>query len=388
MPVFLTHSWRDWENLNADTSGYRIEMSLDEEITSIEDEIRKTPYNKATSHHIGRLKAKLARLKEDMVKRASSKGGGEGYSVRKSGDATVVLVGYPSVGKSTLLNRLTGAQSRVGTYEFTTLDVVPGTMFHNNATIQILDVPGLVRGAASGRGRGKEVISVVRNADLIVFLIDVFQTGHLYTLEKELYDAGIRVNTRRPDVKIMRRFRGGVSINSTLATELDRDTILSILKEYRMHNADVLIRDNVNIDEFIDALMGNRKYINAVTVINKADLVDEKFKTELRAKFPEAMLISADMDKNLDPLKDLIFNNLKFIRLYMKPQGEPADMDEPMIIQEGTNVGDICDKLHRDFRKRFRYAQVWGSSAKHAGQRAGLEHILMDGDILTIVTQK
>jgi ribosome-interacting GTPase 1 len=63
-------------------------------------------------------------------------------------------------------------------------------------------------------------------------------------------------------------------------------------------------------------------------------------------------------------------------------------MEEPMIIQEGVNVGDICDKLHRDFRKRFRYAQVWGPSAKHAGQRAGLEHILMDGDILTIVTQK
>ncbi len=386
--MFLTHYWNDWENLNADTSGYRIEMSLDEEITAIEDEIRKTSYNKATSHHIGRLKAKLARLKDDMIKRASSKGGGEGYSVRKSGDATVVLVGYPSVGKSTLLNRLTGAQSKIGAYEFTTLDVVPGTMFHNDATIQILDVPGLVRGAASGRGRGKEVISVVRNADLIVFMTDVFQTGHRDVLEKELYDAGIRVNTRRPDVKVMRKFRGGVSINSTVDTELERDTIMSILKEYKMHNADVLIRAKVNIDEFIDALIGNRKYINAVTVINKADLVDEEFKTEIRANFPDAMLISADMDKNLDPLKDLIFDYLKFIRLYMKPQGEPADMEEPMIIQEGVNVGDICDKLHRDFRKRFRYAQIWGPSAKHPGQRAGLEHILMDGDILTIVTQK
>ena len=386
--MFWTHYWNDWENVNADTSGYRIEMSLDEEITAIEDEIRKTSYNKATSHHIGRLKAKLARLKEDMIKRASSKGGGDGYSVRKSGDATVVLVGYPSVGKSTLLNRLTGAQSKIGAYEFTTLDVVPGTMFHNDATIQILDVPGLVRGAASGRGRGKEVISVVRNADLIVFLIDVFQTGHRDVLEKELYDAGIRVNTRKPDVKVMRKFRGGVNINSTVDTELDRDTIMSILKEYKMHNADVLIRAKVDIDEFIDALLGNRKYINAVTVINKADLVDEEFKTDIRTNFPDSMLISADMDKNLDPLKDLIFNHLKFIRLYMKPQGEPADMEEPMIIQEGVNVGDICDKLHRDFRKRFRYAQVWGDSAKHPGQRAGLEHTLMDNDILTIVIQK
>ncbi len=363
-------------------------MSLDEEITDIEDEIRKTPYNKATSHHIGKLKAKLSRLKEEVQKRASSKGGGEGYSVRKSGDATVVLVGYPSVGKSTLLNRLTGAQSKIAAYEFTTLDVIPGTMFHKDATIQILDVPGLVRGAASGRGRGKEVISVVRNADLIVFLIDVFQTGHLEILRNELYDAGIRVNTKRPDVKVIRKFRGGVSINATVETELDREIILSILKEYKIHNADVLIRDQVGIDEFIDALLGNRRYIRAVTVVNKVDLADDEHIADVRARFPDALLISADQDENLDTLKNAIFDQLKFIRIFMKPQGQPPDLDEPMIVRGGVNVGDICDNIHRDFKKRFRYAQVWGISAKHAGQRAGLEHILMDEDILTIVIQK
>lgn len=384
----MTPSLQDWENLNALINGYRVEMSLEEEIKDIEDEIRETPYNKATSHHIGRLKAKLARLKEDVQKRASSKGGGEGYSVKKSGDATVVLVGYPSVGKSTLLNRLTGAKSMVAAYEFTTLDVIPGTLQHNHATIQILDVPGLVRGAASGRGRGKEVISVIRNADLVIFIIDVFQTHHLQILEKELYDAGIRINTRRPDVRVLRKFRGGVNIHSTIELEFDESIIISILREYKIHNAEVLIREPINIDEFIDALMGNRKYINAITVINKTDLVDKEFKSDLRTTFPDALLISANEDENLDTLKDTIFEQLDFIRIYMKPQGEPADLDEPMIVQNGVNVGDICDKLHRDFRRRFRYAQVWGKSAKHEGQRAGLEHILMDGDILTIITQK
>ena len=139
--------------------------TFEEEIKAIEDEIRNTKYNKATAQHIGRLKAKLARIKDEAVARAmASSGTGEGYSVKKSGDGTVVLVGFPSVGKSTLLNKITGAESETANYAFTTLTVVPGAMEHKGANIQILDIPGLIAGAAMGKGRGKEVIGVVRAA--------------------------------------------------------------------------------------------------------------------------------------------------------------------------------------------------------------------------------
>jgi hypothetical protein len=323
-----------------------------------------------------------------VQKRASAKSGGEGYSVRKSGDATVALVGFPSVGKSTLLNKLTGANSEVGAYEFTTLDVIPGVLEYKGATIQILDVPGLVRGAASGRGRGKEVIAVVRNSNLVLFLLDVFQPEHHKVLMQELYDAGIRINMSSPDVTIKRMDRGGVIISTTMELEMSDDLIKAILGEYKIHNAHVLLRENINMDQLIDSVMANRVYIPAVIVINKVDMATEEALEFCETKFPDATFISANEEKNLEAVKDLIYETLDFIRVYLKPQGGPADMDEPMIVTYGVTVGDICDRLHRDFRDKFRYSQIWGPSAKHPGQRAGLDHYLEDGDVLTLIIQK
>src|SRR5207249_10828833 len=105
--------------------------TLEEQIKSIEDEIQKTPYNKATQHHIGKLKARRARLKDEQeTRRLKSGGGSPRYAVKKSGNATVGLVGFPSAGKSTLLNAITDATSAVAAYDFTTLDAIPGLLEH------------------------------------------------------------------------------------------------------------------------------------------------------------------------------------------------------------------------------------------------------------------
>src|SRR5256886_17512484 len=112
--------------------------TLEEQIKSIEEEIQRTPYNKATQTPIGKLKAKVARLKDEQeTRRLKSGGGGPSYAVKKSGNATVGLVGFPSVGKSTLLNAITDATSAVAAYDFTTLDVIPGLLEHRGAKIQV-----------------------------------------------------------------------------------------------------------------------------------------------------------------------------------------------------------------------------------------------------------
>ncbi len=365
-------------------------MTIEEDIKNIEDEIRKTPYNKATSHHIGRLKAKLARLRDELQKRATAKsaGKGKGYAVKKSGDATVIMVGFPSVGKSTLLNCLTGTSAEVADYDFTTLEVIPGTLLYKGARIQFLDVPGLIAGAAAGRGHGKEVISVMRNADLILIIVDVFQPQQFDTLVNELYDAGIRINTKPPEVVIHKASRGGITVNSTVDLELAKKTIRAVLSEYKIHNAEVLIRERITLDELIDAVIGNRKYIRALTVINKIDLADSRTFRACMERVPDALPISAAVGTNIDALKDKIYNELGFIRIYMKPQGAPPDKDHPLVMRTDSTVVDVCSTLHRDFVEKFRYARIWGKSVKYGGQRVGLSHVLADGDVVSMVTRK
>ncbi|UYZ40324.1 MAG: GTP-binding protein [Candidatus Methanospirare jalkutatii] len=373
-----------------------------EEIQRLEEEIRKTPYNKATEHHIGRLKAKIARLRSELERKRSASARGSGgtatAAIRKEGDATVVLVGYPSVGKSTLLNALTNASSAVADYDFTTVRVVPGMLSHKGAEIQVLDAPGLVEGASAGRGRGREVLSVVRNADLLLLVTDVFRTD-MHALLNELVNAGIRLNEKPPAVKIVRKERGGISIFAPNSLLIDEKTVRSILQEYRMHNADVFITDeNITIERFIDAIEGNRRYIPAIIAVNKIDLcgcggeiessIQEMREDLCRSGFffeaSDIIPISAKEGANIEALKDAIFNKLRFLRIYLKPPGKREAEKEPMILREGATVGDVCDKIHRELRKKFKYARIWGKSVKYEGQRVGLEHKLCDGDVVSI----
>ncbi len=357
-----------------------------ERIKELEAEIKKTKYNKATQGHIGLVKAKIAMLKEKETLRSSKKTGQSehGYSVRKSGDASVILLGFPSSGKSTLLNKLTDADSEVGSYAFTTLSVVPGVMEYKEAKIQILDVPGIVSGAASGKGRGKEVLAVIRNADLVLLVVDVTQPGQYQAILKEVRETGVRLNQEKPQMWIKKTGFGGINIWKTVEIDLDDETMKKILRQFKINNADVLIRSKIDVDDFIDGIEGHKKYLPAIHCVTKSDLATPSELKKVMKKVNAHIQISAHTGKNITKLQDLIFSSLKFIRIYMKEPRKEADMKEPLIIQKGSTIGGVCRKLHKDFVKKFKFARVWGKSAKFPGQRLMLRHKLKDGDILEL----
>lgn len=365
---------------------------IEKQIKDIEDEIFNTQKNKATERHIGKLKAKIARLRQDIEKRKGQGGKGKGFSIKKQGDATIGLVGFPSIGKSTLLNQLTSAESRVGSYDFTTLDAIPGMMYHNGAEIQVFDLPGLITGASEGKGRGREVLSAVRNVDLILFMIDANHPYHLELMAGELHKAGLRLNYARPDVVVKKTGLGGINVFSTVKlSSLDEDLIKSIASEYVI-NADIIIREDITEDQLIDIFVENRVYVPAIVVVNKIDLISsDELKRQIesvKARGWKVIGISAFRGAGLRELRRLIFDELKLIRVFMKPVGKKVDMDEPLILKQGSTVEDACRKLHRNFKDKFRYANVSGPSAKHDIQKVGLDHELKDGDILTIVVSR
>ena len=98
--------------------------------------------------------------------------------------------------------------------------------------------------------------------------------GHKKILEGELEGYGIRLNTKPPAITFRKKDKGGLNITSTITmTKLDNEEIKAICGEYRIHNADIVLRQDANADELIDVIEANRIYIPCIYVLNKIDQI-------------------------------------------------------------------------------------------------------------------
>jgi ribosome-interacting GTPase 1 len=126
-----------------------------------------------------------ARVRKRVVHRDS-------ISVRREGAAQIALVGPPNAGKSSLLQALSNIQIKTGDYAFTTTRPVPALTRVGGVLLQLVEIPGLLEGAADGRGGARPLLGVLRGADAILFCHDAGSpVAGLQAVVQEVAIAGI-----------------------------------------------------------------------------------------------------------------------------------------------------------------------------------------------------
>ncbi|CAG2247862.1 Uncharacterized GTP-binding protein C02F5.3,Developmentally-regulated GTP-binding protein 1 homolog,Developmentally-regulated GTP-binding protein 2,Developmentally-regulated G-protein 2,Uncharacterized GTP-binding protein C9.07c,GTP-binding protein 128up,Ribosome-interacting GTPase 1,Developmentally-regulated G-protein 3,Developmentally-regulated GTP-binding protein 1 [Mytilus edulis] len=186
---------------------------------------------------------------------------------------------------------------------------------------------------------------VARTCGLIFIVLDVLKPlQHKKLIEKELEGFGIRLNKLPPNIGFRKKEKGGINLQTLVPqSELDIDTVRTILNEYKINNADVVLRDDCTADDLVDVVEGNR-------VFHKK------------------------------------WEYLQLVRIYTKPKGQLPDYTAPVVLKGGRNsVEDFCNKLHRSIMKEFKCALVWGTSVKHQPQKVGRDHVLCDEDVVQVI---
>lgn len=352
------------------------------------------PKHKGTDRMISQVKKQMATLREEMdkKKRQQKAGSAPAFFVPKAGAAQIAVVGPTNVGRSSLLRAVTNAQVEVTPYPYGTKTPVPGMLPYEDIQFQLVEVPALVEGSSEGRADGFMKLSMVRNADAVIIVVDVRDdpAGNFLMIAEELANSRILVAEPEGEVEIEKR--AGTQIQFLWEGELtgcSTEDIIALLGEYKIRSALVRVRGRVALETVEDAIFGNAVYRPTLVLANKSDLrPDPRAMEQLRmaAEPLEVVVASAEHTPDLAAtLGDKLFRLLNITRVYTKEPGkEPART--PMVFRGPVTVGELARMIHNDFYQNFKYARVWGPAAKFPNEKVGLDRRLTDGTIVQLYT--
>ena len=355
------------------------------------------------------------------------------------------IVGLPNVGKSTLFNSLTKAGAESANYPFCTIDpnvgvvAVPderivklGQLYNSKkvtpATIEFVDIAGLVKGASKGEGLGNQFLSNIRETDAIVHVVRCFEDSNVVhvdgsvdplrdieTINLELIFSDIEILERRK-AKVVR----GARNDKALAKELDLVERLiahlesgKLAKTFEVNDEDeegflstyslltikpVIFAANVSEDEVADDAANNpyvakvREYAaseNCEVFVICAKIEEEisELDDDEKAMFLEDLGLK---ESGLDKLIRASYHLLGLISYLTSGEDETR----AWTIKKGTKAPQAAGKIHTDFERGFIKAEViqyqdlldCGSiaAAKEKGLVGieGKDYVVKDGDVI------
>jgi hypothetical protein len=311
---------------------FRAASDNGERIDLLEEMLRVIPKHKGTDHLRADLRKKLARLKEAGQGRKGGSKQASAFHVEREGAGQVAVIGCTNSGKSALVASLTHAAPEVSPAPLTTWQPTPGMMAYANVQIQLIDTPPLNPDYVE-----PELFNLLRQVDLLLLLLNL-QGDAL----QEMEDA------------------------------------LALLAEHRI------------LPEGRPAPAGDPRRFTHKPLLVVANQVDDESLDadfaalcELLEKPCPLLAVSVTAGRNLEPLKQAIFQRLQVMRIYSKPPGRDPNLESPFVLPIGSTVEEFAGRVHKDFLENLKAARVWGQGV-FDGQLVGREHVLHDGDVVEL----
>ncbi|HIE53396.1 MAG TPA: TGS domain-containing protein [Armatimonadetes bacterium] len=311
---------------------FREAVSTEEKIEALREMLATIPKHKGTEKMQADIKRRLAALRRELQTERRRGRRIHPFKVERQGAGQVVLLGFPNVGKSSLIRALTNAEPEVAAYPFTTQRPIPGMMPYENVQIQLVDTPPLTLDYLA-----PWLPDLARRADAALLMVDLSSDDVLEQVET------IRERLAKQRIELVK----------TVPVQTEPLT----------------------------------KYLPALMVGNKQDRegAAERFAIlqELYAEQFPLLAISVQTGAGLEELRRGLWERLGVVRVYTKEPGQKPDLAEPYVLKRGSTVLDLAAAVHRDFVEGLRFARIWGEGM-YDGQPVKRSHVLRDGDIIEL----
>jgi len=388
-------------NLPAEAKQKYREASLarkpEEKIKKLQEFMSMFPKHKGTENLRAQVKRKISLLKREIEEKKQKKAGASGPKifVEKEGDAQIVVLGPANVGRSSLLSLLTNSKVAVSSYPYTTTEPTPGMFNYQDLQLQMVEAPALMEGSAEGGAWGLQTLTSARNADGLIFMVDLSQnpTEQFSLISRELEKAKILTRKPKARIEIEKKHMGAKLKFIVLGRLIDCSVkdLTRLLKSYGIRDATVKIRGEATLDDVEEAIFEGTTYRPAIIIANKAEHPKAAERIEQLKKLVgddmKILAVSCITKVGLEKLGSEIFEMLDIIRVYTKdPSKRDASM-RPFTIRKGSTVFDLAKRIHSDFYKQFSYAKVWSKRLRFSPQKVGGSFSLQDGDTVEIHTK-